>query len=495
MERPDIVQFVTDPNLLGLSVSPAQETLLRTAYGLPLTDEQFALYRDCTGRMERPRGPFGEVTVIAGARSGKDSRVAAPIVLFEALFGGHERHLAKGERGINVLVAQDFRATRVAYGYIRDYLTRSPLLASMVAEIFTSEIVLTSGLVVAAFPCTLRSLRAWSIPVGVLDEMGFYRLEGAADSDAEIQASVRRGMIGFPSPRLVKISTPYMKSGVLWSDFRQAWGQENLDLLCWRAPTALMNPTITPERLAREQRLDPARFEREFMATFAEDLEAFLPSAWVDDAVVAGRHELPPREDVGYVAAVDPSGGGADAFTLSIVHAEGAGSEARIVQDVVKGWSRAGSHLAGVVGEIARILKAYGLSEVVGDRYAAGWVRGAFQEQGVDYRDAPKTKGEVYLEIEPWFAQARVELLDHPQLIRELKILERRPRAGGKTQVDHPHGAHDDHANALCLAAFAAMPSPEPSLGEVHVTVLGWDYDPRAKIRGRPKVYPAEVVR
>ena len=32
-------------------------------------------------------------------------------------------------------------------------------------------------------PCTLRSLRGWSIPAGVMDELAFYRLEGQADSD------------------------------------------------------------------------------------------------------------------------------------------------------------------------------------------------------------------------------------------------------------------------------------------------------------------------
>ena len=59
----------------------------------------------------------------------------------------------------------------------------------------------------------------------MLGEIGFYRLEGSVDSDAEIQASVRRGMPSFPAPRLVKVSTPYMGSGVLYEDFKRAWTQ------------------------------------------------------------------------------------------------------------------------------------------------------------------------------------------------------------------------------------------------------------------------------
>jgi hypothetical protein len=42
-------------------------------------------------------------------------------------------------------------------------------------------------------------------------------------------------------------------------------------------------------------------------------------------------------------------------------------------------------------------------------------------------------------------------------------LLERRPRAGGRTLVDHPTGGHDDYANALALAvALASHTRSEP---------------------------------
>ena len=89
-----------------------------------------------------------------------------------------------------------------------------------------------------------------------------------------------------------------------------------------------------------------------------------------------------------YHAAVDPSGGGPDAFTLAIGHAEGVEHKAKIVLDVMRGWSRRGSNavdLTGVVSEIATILTRFRAREVVGDRYGAGWVRQAFQQAGVRY--------------------------------------------------------------------------------------------------------------
>ena len=129
IRTPDIVEFVTDPQLLGLTISEAQETLLRAIYGLPLSQAMQELFSACTGRQYSAGHGFGETTVVAGARAGKDSRIAAPIVCYEAIFGGHEKNLAKGERAIIPLVAQDQRAT----------ITGSKLLASMVDEVLSLE--------------------------------------------------------------------------------------------------------------------------------------------------------------------------------------------------------------------------------------------------------------------------------------------------------------------------------------------------------------------
>jgi hypothetical protein len=267
-------------------------------------------------------------------------------------------------------------------------------------------------------------------------------------------------MVGSPNPRLIKVSTPYVKSGVLHDDFTHGWAHENPDLLVWQAPTTLMNPSISEERLARERRRDPERARREYDALFVEAIDAFLPAAWVDAAVIPGRFELPPRPDTFYVAAVDPSGGGQDAFALAIVHLEGdANGPVHVVLDVIKSWQ---SHRTGIVDlgsivrECAGLIRAYGGMAVVGDEYSKQWVIQAFAREGIAYIRA-RPKNECYLEIGPRFAQGLVDLLDHPQLIRELKLLERRSRPGGKPSVDHPRGAHDDNANVLAVAADAAL--------------------------------------
>lgn len=451
----NLVEFTTDSRLLGLTLSDAQETLLRSIEGLPLTSEQMELWRLCTGRETYPGHPFPEATVIAGARSGKDSRIAAPIVCYEATYGGHEKELQRGERAVIPCVAQDARAAKIAFGFVRDYLTGSDVLRALVAEVRASEIELTNGITISCFPCTQRSLRGWSIPCGVMDEAGFYRLEGSSDSDVEVQASIRRGMIAFDRTKVVKISTPYMKGGVLYDDFKNHFGVDSPDVLVWRAPSIVMNPSIRQSRLERERRLDPSRFAREYEAEFVDDLEAFLPGVWVDDAIVRGRHELPPVPGCVYTAAVDLAGGGRERSAISIIHAEGKGAEMRIVQDLLKVYGGRGRDLdlEAMVHEMAQILQRYWLRCVYADRYGAGWTRQRFEAEKVKYEDAPKTKSEAFLEAEPFFASGRIDILDHSEQARELKQLERRARSGGRTMVDHPHGGRDDAANALCLAA------------------------------------------
>jgi hypothetical protein len=295
MPIPTIVEFATDPQLLRLSLSLAQETLLRGIYGLPLpTQEHREIWHACSGgRTYREGHQYAEATVIAGARAGKDSRILAVVLSYEAAFGAHEKYLHRGERAVIPLVAQDQRATGISRGYIFEYFRRSPLLSSLIEDERQNELDLTNRTTVACFPCTKSSLRGWSNPASGFNEIAFWRLEGAADADAEVQASVRRGMLSFPRTMLVKITTPYTRSGIAFQDFQRAFGHDDPDLLVWRASSALMNPSITSSRLERERRLDPIRFQREYEAEFIDDLSACFECTALQACVDVGVRERP----------------------------------------------------------------------------------------------------------------------------------------------------------------------------------------------------------
>jgi hypothetical protein len=120
---------------------------------------------------------------------------------------------------------------------------------------------------------------------------------------------------------------------------------------------------------------------------------------------------------------------------------------------------------AAVVAECAAWVKHAGLSEVTGDRWSGEVVREMFRQRGITYHPSEQDKGQLYLALLPLINAQRVKLLDHPELLRQLRGLERRRGWGGKDRVDHRRGQHDDIANAcagavvLCVQGAAYVPA------------------------------------
>ena len=70
-----------------------------------------------------------------------------------------------------------------------------------------------------------------------------------------------------------------------------------------------------------------------------------------------------------------------------------------------------------VTAQLAEVVKAYRVTKVHGDFYAAGWTEAAWN--GIDdlkYIRSEKPKSALYLEALPLFARQLVNLPDHPRL-------------------------------------------------------------------------------
>src|SRR5262249_12031786 len=153
-------EFATD--VLGLEYSEAQTACIKSMYGMELTKPEREIFRQCTGRKKYVPREYNEITVVAGARSGKDSRILSPCLLYEAVvnFDRHAAKITRGEIPTVALVAQDAKAATIAFSYLRDQLTGSPMLKNMLAEEpLATSLKLTNGVVVTTFPSTLRSMR------------------------------------------------------------------------------------------------------------------------------------------------------------------------------------------------------------------------------------------------------------------------------------------------------------------------------------------------
>jgi len=228
-----------------------------------------------------------------------------------------------------------------------------------------------------------------------------------------------------------------------------------------QADSRLLNPTLDQGLIDAAYQDDAEAAKSEWGGLFRADISQFLPDELIDAAVVDGRTELPWTLQLrgGYVAFCDPSGGAHDAMTLAIAHKEPGTRYENIVLDQI--------HVAVPPfdpEEIARrysaILQRFEIPYVTGDRYAAEWVVSAFRRAGMRYSISDLDKSAIYCGALPLFAQKRVELLDNKRLITELRLLERRPRAGGRGDaVDHPPRGSDDIANAACGALWQASVS------------------------------------
>ena len=130
---------------------------------------------------------------------------------------------------------------------------------------------------------------------------------------------------------------------------------------------------------------------------------------------------------------------------------------------------------SGVIAEAADLLRQYGLHTTSGDRYAPGFVTEAFAAHNIKYIPSERDRSQIYLDLLPAVNAGRVRLLDDPELLRELRGLERRRGATGRDKVDHRHGFHDDRANAAA-GALTRVLQPRRAL------LFSGGYDPELTV-------------
>ena len=219
-------------------------------------------------------------------------------------------------------------------------------------------------------------------------------------------------------------------------------------MLVWQADTATMNRQIDPDLIDQAYDEDPASAAAEFGAQFRDDLQSFIAREAVEACVELGCRERAPERRIEYRAFVDPAGGGKsgnDAMTLAIAHLDGD----LVVVDCVREYHPPFTPTE-VVAEIAETLKPYRCTVVVGDRFAGEWCRAPFRKFGIRYKEADRSKSDIYRDCLPILNSRKVSLLDNRAAVNQICALERRTARGGRDLIDHPRNAHDDLANAVC---------------------------------------------
>jgi hypothetical protein len=426
---------------------------LSALFGLEMSAEQTAIFREHTGRSVLPVVAAREAWLVVGRRGGK-SLIAALLATFLATFRDYSGFLAPGEVATVMVIAADRRQARVVMRYIRGFLENVPMLACMIVKQTAEAIELSNRVVIEVHTCSFRAVRGYSVGAAICDEVAFWRSDESANPDTEIIAALRPALATLPGSLLLCISSPYARRGALWQAYQKHFGKDSDPVLVWQGDTYSMNPSIDPSIIERAIEEDEASADAEYGAMFRRDIESYISKEAVDAVVEPGRRELAYSSEFRYVAFVDAAGGsGADSYTAAIAHKS---KEGIAVLDAVREWKPPFSP-EQATKEAAELMAAYRLTEGSGDRYAGDWPREQFAKHGITIKAAEKAKSDIYKELLGPLNSRKVELLDHPKLIAQLCGLERRTARGGKDSIDHSEKAHDDIINSAAGALVCAV--------------------------------------
>ena len=462
----NIIEAIRDKNIFKDFFGPTWETwivFLCALFALPMTPEQLAIYQKHTGRSAPPAAVAREAWLVIGRRGGK-SFILAVIAVFLACFRDWRKYLAVGECGTIMIIAADRRQARVIYRYCLGLLKAVPMLRQQIKGVTQESISLKNNIVIEIHTASFRSTRGYTICCALLDELAFWPTdETASEPDSEVLSAVKPGMATIPEAVLLCASSPYGRKGTLWDAYRKHYAQDGGPVLVWQASTRAMNATVPQSFIDQHMEEDEPRARSEYLAEFRTDIEGFVSREAVMACVSPAVFERPREHYKVYSAFCDPSGGSSDSFTLAIGHKDLATKV--MVIDAIR-EARAPFNPTEVVQEFTQPLKSYGVSKIVGDRYAGEWPKEAFGKHGIRYEQSAKPKSDMYCDLLAAINSKRVALLDNGRLISQLCGLERRTARSGKDLIDHPAGAHDDVANAvagLCSGAINKYPGYDPT--------------------------------
>lgn len=457
-----IIDVCEDPMLFGPWFKDKQTwaswfTLLKAIFNIPMTSQELAIYRECTGRNSPPKERVTDLTLIVGRRGGKSSIVSL-LGVFLATMVDWSSYLSPGERGTIMIMAADRKQSRTIFRYIEAYLTRCQLLEPLVGRDTMEIFELKNQINIEIMTANARTIRGYSVVAALCDEIAFWSTEDSVNPDDEILAALRPSMATIPGAMMMLLSSPYAQRGALYKQFQKYYGKELDDTLVWKAPTWVMNPSLPRDGdfITKEYEKDAAKAEAEYGANFRADVQILIPPHIIEENTETGVYERPYDANHSYVAFVDPSGGSQDSMTLGIAHAEENIRVLDVVREIKPPFSP-----EEVVKEFAALLRMYHISTVTGDRYGGEWVVEMFDKHGIDYLLSDLNKSEIFLVGLALLNSRRARLLDNEVIKNQLIGLERKTTRGGRDTVVHQPGGRDDLGNAA-IGALALMDTYDP---------------------------------
>ena len=468
----NIIEFATDPDYLDISFKerPAQEVILRVLYGLPLNEDQKAIFKILTkskGCRYVPGQVLSEAVLALGARAGK-SFIASICALYEATRDNYKQYLAKNEYVYIVVIAtRELQARQIIQANCLRMLEDSPVLKKLIEKSTDLEITLKGKVKIISSPCSSTSLRGIPIAVLILEEIAFMRLEGPRQ-DEVIFNSLRPRQAQFPNNKLFLISTAGAKQGLFFHFFNEGFRIQ--DRLTCQASTNFVNPLIPQAFLNKEKVRDPDNYAREFEALFSEKIESFFSFEMIEKPfTLAG--DLPYKSGNTYFMGFDQSGlSGRDRFSLSIGHSE----KEKVIIDIVRSWAT--KDLEVILNDIKELKNKFRINTCLVDKYAKGYVEASFKRINLEV-ETRATLAEIYVIIKSLIMQDKLSLPDRADLKNGMRNTLAVYNKSNQLSIYHQRGA-EGHADELdSVACCTCAISKKLGGSGVRIRAIGGDSD------------------
>jgi hypothetical protein len=484
-----LTRAMTDPALFGkVFASPSfwtWRTVAKLIDGIPLTEQrEIDLFKQCTGRTKLPTKPVRRLIILAGRRAGKDRFESAVSVWRGALCADWRKYQSAGEGAVVILLGADKKQAAILRKYCAGLL-EAPLLAAEVARSTGDVTEFKNGGSLEIATNDARLVRGRSAIAVLGSECCHWKTdEFAASSDEEVVGAAEPSMAMCHDGGLLMLgSSVYRKRGYMHRKWRELFGNDEAEDICWFAPSAVMNPKLPARVVDRALAEDPVKARAEYLNVWRDDQAGFLPLEVVEACTDWDLYERAPEPGVIYFAFVDAAGGtGKDSYALVIAHVEANGT---VVIDAIR--ERKPPFVPSqIIAEFAELLQAYRVTEVRGDNAGSGFHAGEWDRHPMPFRKYENTTSENYLTALPVLLARRVRLLDNKTLRNQLTSLERTISASDKETVSHPrHGnAHDDVATAVCGAIVWALQAAKLAAFESKIVSPIVAGAPRAAVPG-----------
>jgi phage terminase large subunit-like protein len=140
-----------------------------------------------------------------------------------------------------------------------------------------------SSLIVRSAPCSARGIRGTGNVLVIMDEQAHFVDEKAQSnkSDKAVYDAVTPSVAQFGTDgKIINISSPLNKSGVLWDLYNSALdGSDNILMI--QAPSWEINNTLSSDFLKGRYHQDPITYECEFGGQFSDRVKAWIPEEYI----------------------------------------------------------------------------------------------------------------------------------------------------------------------------------------------------------------------